>query len=404
MKIFLYFTKFILLATLISGCQLNKPIITIVVPFDGYKEYLEEDVLNVYTKINNDVKFKVISVYGNSLSKGTWYSLPTDFEHYKNQADLYFGFSYNQYQEMLEKELLLNISDLVIKNEENYYQPILAAMTVDNKVYAMSQGFYNYVLAYNESLYESSNDLLDGNFFDSLGSKKPIEHIKYISLPGHNSFFYLYNFMSRPQEERLFTMQNGVLAYDKDSLKQLLIDIKDNYDKLSFSTDDFWHGNSMFAILSMNEIYVYKNSKEKLNFKNINYKTVKLPSLFNNDTKGYGVPGDLIGISSTSSKKYEASDFLSFFIKSYKKEIPDSGTSGHMPVYKPTEWEGYSEFKNFYDNREIPNLEIIRMDMKEYYTIAKYFDKLVKSYLENEVSLKGVLNNLDDKKTIIDFD
>lgn len=376
---------------LLSACNNAKSTLTIVVPFNGYQEYIEEEVLQQFlNEFGEDVNIEVVSLYGNRYNDNVWYSMPSDFLSV-NDADIFLGFTRNQYDIMIKNNSLYDITDFINLWSDKIYEPILNSWVFEDRYYGISPGFFNYGLAYNTDLINEEKLFSQDNFLESLGDLNLT-----IALPGVNSPTYLYNFIFRPFEERLFVKSaEGIVIKNKKRLEKYINFLQMNKNQISLNIDDFWFGKTDLAIINPKDIDYYVGAKEDVGFKDIKYKITSLPSLIGSNNFGYAIPGDMIGIAAESENTEISLEFLSFMLANYRKTINDSGSMGNFPVYDFKEWKEYELNKPFFDEMEIPQMDILNLKMSENRLATSIIDEEI-SNLDKYSSVE-ILNSIEEK-------
>lgn len=367
------FYSLIIFLLLLSSCSNYKevPSLTIVVPFNGYKAYLEVEVMKGFlNSLDNELKVEIVSLYGNKYEDDMWYKLPDDLKKIEN-ADIFMGFTHNQYDLMVDKRLLLDITSEVDKWSNKIYEPILNSWESGGKYYGISPGFFNYALAYNTDLINISKIPIKDDFLLTLETESNYK----IALPGVNSYSFLYNFLHRPYEEYLFSKDNNeIKIVNKDRMEMFKNMIHRNKNQYSINIDDFWYGKLELAVVSPKDIDFYIGGKKDLQFKDIRYDLVPLPSLIGDNDKGYAIPGDMLGIATESQNSDSAIELMKYILFNYKVTVNDSGSMGNLPVYNYKNWDDYEKYKSFYDDKTVPKMDVIKLRMSEYREATSIFE------------------------------
>jgi ABC-type glycerol-3-phosphate transport system substrate-binding protein len=348
----------------LAGCNSSTQQLVILVPSQGYVEYLQDTLAAEFLREHPDYRIRFVTVAD---------TLPTDFENHPDkhiagklkEVDLVIGMPYSHYFAIANPQNFADLSEFLSSGsmKESIYAPILEGLLADDGIFALPAAFYSSFLLTNVNLKEKYNV---GNI--TLGWENVLESARAIAFASddqiygisigkvNDNFSGIFNAITYPLNGNVFDQHRAVNAARLNAFAEYFGKGLDE-GVVSGDLGDFFSGKSLYAFVNLYDIDYYLRHFEHRGQFDIE---ISAAPFFNNGTS-YVIPGDLMAISTFSLKQEIAFHFVEWFISNYANYY-DPGSFGWFSVIRSPKQIKYVEQFNLPLEAIYPDLPISRKE------------------------------------------
>jgi ABC-type glycerol-3-phosphate transport system substrate-binding protein len=398
-KTLLFIVLIIIIGLLIITKINTSSQITITVPSEDYKKYLQEEVIPVFEKENKHIKIN-INYVSKVLDDDYERNISANILKFLPQTDLFLGVSYSQFRQ-IDKSQLVNLAPFFRKTNfdiKKIYTPIAESINQNGNIYAIPMGFYNYAIAYNKNIFENLKikepvDNMTWNevmtIADTIHNKSPETKGIALRFDSMNSLSTTLQKLTLPFEGNFYNKSIDGVMVNKEKVSGFLNLYKNGINKgyIAPSILDFFRGNTAMAFIGLYDLDVYNNAHDP-SFKKFPYKVISAPK-FSDLKTSYVIPGDMFIVSKYSKKQNDAWKFIDFMIKGYY-QFMDPGSFGWFPVYinhkEPVIKKHYEiNFEAFYTEGKVINQDLPFFDGNQFNIYNQISSQIFEDYVNGKI-------------------